>query len=125
MSPQPIRRLGLRAQRPADAAHHDRDLRRLLALWRMLTARYLAVQAHDDRDAEAEPLDAISGPEGALRGRHRRAPQAPQAHLKPVLLQREHTGDEWATAAECLACKRLADGLPVCVAQLVEGGRSR
>lgn len=114
------------AQRTADAAHRDRDLRRLLASWRQLAARLICVQAHGGDD-ELELIDVITALEDALRARHARAWRAMQAELQLVLVQAEaeHTGDSTTPVAACLPCRRLAAGLPISVAQLVDAGRSR
>jgi hypothetical protein len=114
------------AQRTTEAAHRERDLRRLLASWRQLAARLICVQAHGGDD-ELELIEVITALEEALRARHGRAWRAMQADLQQVLVQAEaeHTEDPASPATACLPCRRLATGLPISVAQLVEAGRSR
>lgn len=116
------------AQRTTEAAHRDRDrdLRRLLASWRQLAARLICVQAHGGED-ELELIEVITALEEALRARHGRVWRAMQADLQLVLVQAEaeHTENSVSSATDCLPCHRLATGLPITVAQLVEAGRSR
>lgn len=118
----------LRASTPASAAaeaeHRDRDLRRLLSSWLAVSARLIAAQAHGGAD-ERELLDAVVAIEDVLRTRHPDAYRVIDTGLHLLLLQAEHTGDPLTRAADCLPCRRLADGPPVTVAQLLQEGMTR
>lgn len=118
----------LRASTPAsaaaEAAHRDRDLRRLLSSWLAISARLIATQAHGGAD-ERELLDAVVAIEDALRSRHPDAFRVIDTGLHLLLLQAEHTGDPLTRAADCLTCRRLADGPPLTVAQLLQEGLTR
>ena len=108
----------------AEAAHRDRDLRRLLSSWLAVSARLIAAQAHGGAD-ERELLDAVVAIEDALRSRHPDAFRVIDTGLHLLLLQAEHTGDPLTRAADCLTCRRLADGPPLTVAQLLQEGLTR
>ena len=112
------------ASAAADAAHRDRDLRRLLSSWVAASARLISAQAHGGAD-EHELLDAVVAIEDALRARHPGHHRVIQAGLHLLLLQAEHTGEPLTPAADCLTCRRLADGPPVTVAQLLQAGWTR
>lgn len=117
MSYQSIRAVPAR-RRPGDAAHRDRDMRRLLAVWRAFGARYIVAQAHGGAD-EVELADALAGIEDALQGRHPAAWQAMQADLHVALVEAEHTGDAVTPSSDCVVCRRIVDGLPISIGQLV------
>jgi hypothetical protein len=106
----------------AEAAHRDRDLRRLLASWRQMAARYISVQAHSGLHSELALNDALAGIEAALHDRHRREWTRLEGRLMQLLLQFEHA-DPATPATTCIICRRIAGGLPISVAQLVEGAR--
>jgi hypothetical protein len=107
----------------ADAAHRDRDLRRLLAVWRSLAVRFVAAQAHGGAD-EVELCDALTGVEEALRLRHREVWRQVQPVLQILLLEAEHAGDRSTAPGDCLTCRRVVDGLPS-IAQLLTGETPR
>jgi hypothetical protein len=115
----------LRASTPAsaafDAAHRDRDLRRLLSSWLAASARLVSAQAHGGAD-ERELLDAVVAIEEALHSRHPDTHRVIDTRLHLLLLQAEHTGDPVTRAADCLTCRRLGD---VTVAQLLQAGLTR
>lgn len=117
MSYQSIRAIPSR-RLPGDAAHRDRDLHRLLAVWRALGARYIAAQAHNGAD-ELDLADALAGLEDALQVRHPAAWQAMQADLHVALVDAEHTGDAVTPSSDCVVCRRIVDGLPISIGQLV------
>jgi hypothetical protein len=106
---------------PGDAAHRDRDLRRLLAVWRTLGARYIAAQVHGGAD-EVELADALAGIEDALQLRHPAAwqpgRQCRQTCTSP-LVDAEHAGDAVTPSSDCVVCRRIVDGLPISIGQLV------
>jgi hypothetical protein len=118
VSTQPIRSIPGPRRRVGDAAHRDRDLRRLLAVWRSLGARYIAAQAHGGDD-EVELADTLAAIEDALQHRHRAVWQAIQADLHVALVEAEHTGDPVIPASGCLNCRRIVDGLPISIGHLV------
>ncbi|MGY1750991.1 hypothetical protein [Modestobacter sp. SYSU DS0511] len=103
----------------AEAAHRDRDLRRLLSSWLAASSRLISAQAHGGAD-ERELLDAVVAIEEALRSRHPEDFRVIETGLHLLLLQAEHTGDPLTRAADCLTCRRLGDGPPVTVAQLLQ-----
>jgi hypothetical protein len=105
--------------REEEAAHRGRDLRRLLAVWRQLSVRYIAAQAHHGLPDEIELIDALVAVEDALRARHRRAWRRLQGRLQRILLEAEHR-DQGTSVGDCITCRRFAGGLPVSVADLVE-----
>ena len=117
MSYQSIRAVPAR-RLPGDAAHRDRDLRRLLAVWRAFGARYVAAQAHGCAD-EVELADALAGIEYALQDRHPAAWQALQGDLHVALVEAEHAGDAVTPSSDCVVCRRISDGLPISIGQLV------
>jgi hypothetical protein len=106
-------------RRTADAAHRRRDLHRLLASWWALSARLIAVQAHGDADDSDDLIDAVRAIEEALNSRHPMMWEAVQTNLLLALLNAEHAGDRSTSSSGCLICRRLADGLPNDVRQLV------
>ena len=122
MSYQPIRVVP--HQRTADAAHRERDLHRLLAIWRALGARYIAAQAHGGSD-EVELADALAAIEDALQSRHPAVSQAIQADLHVALVEAEHIGDPLTPRDDCLVCRRIAGGLPISIRNLLTAGRIR
>ena len=111
------------AEHAADAAHRDRDLRRLLAVWRSLAVRFIAAQAHGGAD-EVELCDALTGVEEALRLRHGKVWRQVQPVLQILLLEAEHSGDRSTAPSDCLTCRRVIDGLPS-IAQLLTGEAPR
>lgn len=117
MSTQPIRSVPAPRRRVGDAAHRDRDLRRLLAVWRSLGACYIAAQAHGGAD-EVELADTLAAIEDALQLRHTAVWQAIQADLHVALIEAEHYGDAVTPASGCLICRRLVDGLPISIGRL-------
>lgn len=122
MSYQPIRVVP--RQRTADAAHRDRDLRRLLAIWRALGARYIAAQAHGGDD-EVELADSLTAIEDALQSRHPAVSQAIQADLHVALIEAEHLGEASTPRDDCLSCRRITGGLPISIGHLLPAGRMR
>jgi hypothetical protein len=115
---QPILRIGS-ARRTADPAHRRRDLQRLLTSWWSLSARQLAVQAHGGADEPEGLTDAVRALEEALDSRHPLTWEAVQTDLLLALLNAEHTSDGSTSSSGCLVCRRLSDGLPDPVRQLV------
>jgi hypothetical protein len=113
------------AQRTADPAHRRRDLHRLLTSWWTLSTRMIAVQAHGGADETDDLTDAIRAIEEALDSRHPLMWEAVQTDLLLALLNAEHPGDRSTSSSGCLVCRRLADGLPGDVRQLVGLGRDR
>jgi len=113
------------ARHTVDAAHRRRDLHRLLTLRWALGGRLITAEAHGSADAPVELADTINAIEDALESRHPLMWQAIEADLHLALLEAEHTGDRSTSAADCLACRRLADGLPNSVRQLVGLGVAR
>ncbi|SNR85918.1 hypothetical protein [Blastococcus mobilis] len=111
------------AEHAADAAHRDRDLRRLLAVWRSLAVRFITAQAHGGAD-EVELCDALTGVEEALRHRHRKVWRQVQPVLQLLLLEAEHAGDQSTAPSDCLNCRRAVDGLPS-ITQLLMGEAPR
>jgi hypothetical protein len=103
---------------PGDAAHRDRDLRRLLAVWRAVGARYIVAQAHGGAE-EVELADALAGIEDALQVRHPAAWQAMQADLHVALVEAEHPGDAVTPSSDCVVCRRIVGGLPISIGQRV------
>ena len=122
MSYQPIRVVP--HQRTADAAHRERDLHRLLAIWRALGARYIAAQAHGGSD-EVELADAMAAIEDALQGRHPAISQAIQADMHTALVEAEHIGEPLTPRDDCLVCRRITGGLPISIGHLLPSGRVR
>jgi hypothetical protein len=123
MAQQPTR-LRAAAERDEQAAHRDRDLRRMLSMYLHLCGRYVAAQAHGDLAMEAEVLDLVVAVEDALRARHRRQWGGElQARLQRLLLDLDHR-DPAISAADCPICRQLATrGMPVTVAELLDGTR--
>ncbi len=115
---QPILRTGS-ARRTADPAHRRRDLHRLLTSWWSLSARLLAVQAHGSAEDINDLADAVRAIEEALDSRHPLTWEAVQTDLLLRLLNAEHAGDGSTSSSGCLVCRRLADGLPNPVRQLI------
>jgi hypothetical protein len=115
---QPILRTGS-ARRATDPAHRRRDLHRLLTSWWSLSARLLTVQAHGGADEPEDLTDAVRAIEEALDSRHPLTWEAVQTDLLLALLNTEHAGDGSTSSSGCLVCRRLADGLPDPVRQLV------
>ncbi len=115
---QPILRTGS-ARRATEPGHRRRDLQRLLTSWWALSARLLIAQAHSGADELDDFTDAIRAVEGVLDSRHPLTWDAVQTDLLLALLNAEHTGDGSTSASECLVCRRLADGLPDPVRQLI------
>jgi hypothetical protein len=115
---QPILRTGA-ARRTADPAHRRRDLHRLLTSWWSLSARLITVQAHGGADEPDDLTEAIRAIEEALDSRHPLAWEAVQTDLVLALLNAEHVGDGSTSSSGCLVCRRLADGLPDPVRQLI------
>lgn len=122
MSYQPIRVVP--QGHTVDAAHRDRDVHRLLAIWRALGARYIAAQAHGDSD-EVELVDALSAIEDALQARHPAVSQAIQADLHVALVEAQHFADQSTPADDCVLCRRNAGGLPISIGHLPSAGRTR
>lgn len=89
-----------------------------------MSAQLISAQAHGGAD-ELELLDAVVAIEEALRSRHPDAHRVIETGLHLLLLQAEHAGDPLTRAADCLTCRRLADGPPVTVAQLLQAGQTR
>lgn len=113
------------AQRTVDAAHRRRDLHRLLTLRWALGSRLITAQAHGGTDDPTELADAVAAIEDALDSRHPLMWQAIEAEVHLALLAAEHIGELSTPAAGCLVCRRLADGLPSSVRQLVGLGQAR
>jgi hypothetical protein len=109
----------------ADAAHRRRDLHRLLAHWWALSGRRIGAQAHGGSDDQVELTDIVAAIEDALDSRHPLMWQAVQADLHLALLEAEHIGDRSTPAADCLVCRRVSEGLPGAVRQLVGLGQGR
>ncbi|MCU1614164.1 MAG: hypothetical protein JWO98_1704 [Frankiales bacterium] len=106
----------------AEAAHRDRDLRRLLASWQRIAARYIHACGHPGLDDEIVLSDALAGIEAALRERHPREWVRLEGPLQQLMLELDHA-DPATPATACIICRRLAGGLPISVAQLVEEAR--
>jgi hypothetical protein len=121
---QPILRTGS-ARHTADPAHRRRDLHRLIASWWSLSARMTAIQAHGGTDESEDLTDAVRAIEEALDSRHPLLWDAVQTDLLLALLNAEHTGDRSTSSSGCLVCRRLADGLPDGVRQLIGMGQIR
>jgi hypothetical protein len=115
---QPILRTGS-FRRTADPAHRRRDLQRLLTSWWSLSARLLTVQAHGGADELGDLTDAVRAIEEALDSRHPLTWEAVQTDLLLALLNAEHTEDGSTSSSGCVVCRRLADGLPDLVRQLI------
>ena len=114
------------AARPtADPAHRRRDLHRLLTSWWTLSTRMIAVQAHGGADEADDLTDAVRAIEEALDSRHPLLWEAVQTDLLLALLNAEHAGDRPTSSSGCLACRRMADGLPDGVRQLIGLGQAR
>jgi hypothetical protein len=114
---QPILRTGS-ARRPADPAHRRRDVQRLITSWWSLGARLITVQAHGG-DEPDDLTDAIRAIEEALDSRHPLTWEAVQTDLLLALLNADHVGDGSTSSSGCLVCRRLADGLPAPIRQLI------
>ena len=112
-------------RRTADPAHRRRDLHRLLTSWWALSARLIAVQAHGGAAEADELTDAVRAIEETLEFRHPLMWEAVQTDLLLALLNAEHAGDSSTSSSGCLVCRRLADGLPNGVRQLVGLGPVR
>ena len=136
LSPAPARPLGVTvsqpinlrtgpARRTADPAHRRRDLHRLLTSWWTLNARLIIIQAHGGADEPDDLTDAVRAIEDALSSRHPLMWEAVQTDLLLALLNAEHAGDRSASSSGCLVCRRLADGLPNGVRQMVGLGPVR
>ena len=122
---QPIHLHADVARRTADPAHSRRDLHRLLTSWWTLSTRLIAVQAHGGADEADDLTDAVRAIEEALESRHPLMWEAVQTDLLLELLNAEHAGDRSTSSSGCLVCRRLADGLPDGVRQLVGLGLAR
>jgi hypothetical protein len=122
---QPIYLRAGSSRRTADAAHHCRDLHRLLTSWWTLNARLIAVQAHGGADEPDDLIDPVRATEEALDSRHPLMWEAVQTDLLLALLNAEHPGDRTTSSSGCLVCRRLAEGLPDSVRQLVGLGLAR
>ncbi len=116
---QPIHTTTAPTRRGADPAHRRRDLQRLLTSWWTLSTRLIAVQAHGGVDEADDLTDAIRAIEEALDSRHPLMWEAVQTDLLLAMLNAEHTGDRSTSSSGCLVCRRLADGLPDGVRQLI------
>ncbi|WP_052090472.1 hypothetical protein [Modestobacter caceresii] len=125
MSSQPINLRPLPGRRTADLAHRRRDLHRLLTLRWALGGRLITAQAHGGADDHAELADTVAALEDALDSRHPLMWHAIEADLHLALLDAEHPGDRSTPTADCLVCRRLADGLPNSIRQLVGLGMAR
>jgi hypothetical protein len=125
VSSQPINLRPMPARHTVDAAHRRRDLHRLLTLRWALGGRLITAEAHGGADDPVELADTLDAIEDALESRHPLTWQAIESDLHLALLEAEHTGDRSSSAADCLACRRLADGLPSSVRQLVGLGVAR
>jgi hypothetical protein len=115
---QPILRTGS-DRRATEPANRRRDLQRLLTSWWALSARLLIAQAHGGADEPDALTDAVRAIEGILDSRHPLTWETVQADLLLALLNAEHTGDGSTSSSGCLVCRRLADGLPDPVRQLI------
>ena len=115
---QPILRTAS-ARHTADPAHRRRAVQRLLSSWWSLSARLLALQAHGGADEPDDLTDAIRAIEEVLDSRHRLMWEAVQTDLLLALLNAEHAGDGSTSSSGCLVCRRLADGVPGPVRQLI------
>ncbi|WP_448610118.1 hypothetical protein [Geodermatophilus sp. URMC 60] len=122
---QPIHATTEPARRSVDPAHRRRDLQRLLSSWWTVSARLIAVQAHRGADEADDLTDAIRAIEEALDSRHPLMWEAVQTDLLLAMLNAEHTGDRSTSSSGCLVCRRLADGLPDGVRQLIGLGHAR
>ncbi len=122
---QPIYLHAGAARRTADPAHRRRDLHRLLTSWWTLSTRMIAVQAHGGADEADDLTDAVRAIEEALDSRHPLLWEAVQTDLLLALLNAEHAGDRPTSSSGCLACRRMADGLPDGVRQLIGLGQAR
>lgn len=124
-STHPIRLRRPSARHTADAAHRRRDLHRLLTHWWALSGRLIAAQTHGGVADQVELADTVAAIEDALDIRHPLMWQAVQADLHVALLEAEHTGAQSTPAADCLVCRRIADGLPTSIRQLIGMGLAR
>jgi len=124
-SPQPTHPRRTPARHTADPAHRRRDLHRLLTLWWALGGRLITAQAHGGADDASEFVATVAAIEDALDSRHPLMWQAVQADLHLALLEAEHIGDRSTPAADCLVCRRVSEGLPGAVRQLVGLGQVR
>jgi hypothetical protein len=116
---QPIHLSAKAAQHTADPAHRRRDLHRLLTSWWALSARLITVEAHGATDEPEDLTDAVRAVEDALDSRHPLIWEAVQTDLLLALLNAEHTGDGSTSSSGCLVCRRLTDGLPDTIRQLI------
>jgi hypothetical protein len=113
------------ARHTADPAHRRRDLHRLLTSWWTLSTRMIAVLAHGGTVEADDLTDAVRAIEEALDSRHPLMWEAVQTDLLLALLNAEHAGDRSTSSSGCLVCRRLADGLPDGVRQLIGLGSAR
>jgi hypothetical protein len=113
------------ARGTADAAHRRRDLHRLITHYWALSGRLITAQAHGGCDDQLVLIDTVAAIEDALDSRHPRMWQAVQGDLHLALLEAEHTGDRSTPAADCLVCRRLGEGLPGSIRQLIGLGQVR
>ena len=113
------------ARHTADPAHRRRDLHRLLTSWWTLSTRMIAVLAHGGTVEADDLTDAVRAIEEALDSRHPLMWEAVQTDLLLALLNAEHAGDRSTSSSGCLVCRRLADGLPDGVRQLIGLGPAR
>jgi hypothetical protein len=88
-------------------------------LWWTLSARLIAVQAHGGTEEPDDLTDAIRAIEDALDSRHPLLWESVQTDLLLALLNAEHPGDKPMSSSGCLLCRRLTDGLPDPVRQLI------
>jgi hypothetical protein len=112
-------------RRSVDPAHRRRDLHRLLTSWWTLSVRLIAVQAHGGADEADDLTDAVRAIEKALDSRHPLMWDAAHTDLLLALLNAEHPGDTTTSSSGCLVCRRLAEGLPDSIRQLVGLGLAR
>jgi hypothetical protein len=112
-------------QPTVNPAHRRRDLHRLLTLRWALGGRLITAQAHGEIDDQDELADTVAAIEDALDSRHPLMWQAIESDLHVALLEAEHIGDRSTPVVDCLVCRRLADGLPSSIRQLVGLGVAR
>jgi hypothetical protein len=70
-------------------------------------------------DEPDDLTDAVRAIEEALDSRHPLLWEAVQTDLLLAMLNAEHASDRSTSSPGCLVCRRLADGLPDAVRQLV------
>lgn len=109
----------------ADAAHRRRDLHRLITRYWALSGMLISAQAHGGSHDQVELADTVAAIEDALDSRHPLMWQTVQADLHLALLEAEHIGDRSTPAADCLVCRRVGEGLPGAVRQLIGLGQVR